>query len=145
LGESIRGFGANHFENADGSSGGWSYALPLLLAQQYRSALVHLADTGGPLGLLQATHLGLVMGEPLEDLGNVSSSSFPLLTSLLVELSNHLQYADAAAAIEYLIRIPDGGRKRSEVSYKDQQYLLARSGPLPSPHSPSTVFFRLLA
>ena len=51
-------------------SGGWAYSLPLMASQQYATAMASLADVGGGLGLLQATHVAVVgdaAGLPLND------------------------------------------------------------------------------
>jgi hypothetical protein len=114
FGKSIVALGPNYFEETVDSNG-WLYALPLLVTQQYRTALTHLVRVGGPLGLLQATHLGMVMGE-IQDLGSVVVGEQPMLTTLLIEFSQQLQIADAAAALEYLVRIPNPDRKSSEVA-----------------------------
>jgi len=114
LGKSIIDFGPKYFDENEESSG-WSYALPLLLTQQYQTALTHLANVGNSLGLLQATHLAMAMRE-IQDLGNVAFGEQPMLTTLLVEFSRQMQIADAPAALEYLVRIPNPDRRRSETA-----------------------------
>lgn len=119
VGQLIKNWGPSYFDETE-DSGGWAYALPLLATQQYRTALTHLAEKGGPLGLLQSTHLALVLtfaGTALVDLGQQEVSTTCLSTLLLVSYANHLESVDAPAALEYLVRIPDSGRKRKEVSY----------------------------
>ena len=128
LGESVRHFGPSHFED-DGDvlgsqslgitsranktplSGGWAFAIPLIICQQFESALTYLAKVGGPAGLLQATHIGLTLylgGIELVDLRaphpSASSSGSILLTSLL---SSYASALSSSAALEYLILIPD--------------------------------------
>ena len=131
LGESVRHFGPSHFED-DGDvlggqslgitssranetplSGGWAFAIPLIICQQFESALTYLAKVGGPAGLLQATHLALTLylgGIELVDLRSphpsASSSGSILLTSLLSSYASTLS-SKASAALEYLILIPD--------------------------------------
>lgn len=112
-GNAIVELGPKYFEET-GESCGWAYAWPLLLTQQYRASLTHLAKVGGPLGLLQATHLGITMTD-VQDLGNVVSGKETFLAHLLVELSQQLQIADASTALEYLIRIPNPDQKQREV------------------------------
>lgn len=120
LGKSIRDFGPEYF----GTQDPYSYAWPLLATQQYASALTHLASAGGPMGLLQATHLGLVLTSLLEigvvDLGARSGAdaSSNVLTSLLVKYSRSvlLPRVGAGAALEYLARIPTRARATNEVA-----------------------------
>eukprot|EP00542_Grammatophora_oceanica_P019654 CAMPEP_0194040570 /NCGR_PEP_ID=MMETSP0009_2-20130614/12534_1 /TAXON_ID=210454 /ORGANISM="Grammatophora oceanica, Strain CCMP 410" /LENGTH=524 /DNA_ID=CAMNT_0038683743 /DNA_START=35 /DNA_END=1609 /DNA_ORIENTATION=- len=121
LGASICDFGPSHFEtsNPHQNDGGWSFAFPLLLSQQYRSALSHLAQTGGPRGLLEATHLAILLGSDLSkvDVGAAAADySSCVLTSLLVEFAKQLQPVDPEAAIVYLVRIPADARKRTELA-----------------------------
>jgi hypothetical protein len=114
LGELIQTFGPQHFN--DEETGGWSYALPLLASQQFKTALAHLADAGGPTGLLQATHLGLVLsfaGVAVDDVGHDVSPQC-IVTLLLVAYVSKLP--TATAALEYLLRIPKKDRARKEVS-----------------------------
>ena len=118
LGGFIRGFGPDHFTDED--SGGWSYALPLMVSQQFKSALSYVADVGGPTGLLQATHLGLVLnlgGAAIEDIGQDLSSEC-ILSALLVAYASKLctqSPAGPKAALEYLRKIPSQSRVRKEV------------------------------
>ena len=143
LGASVRHWGPAHFEEEDDTggggmsfvsdtgtnqpplSGGWSYAIPLLASQQFESALTYLARVGGPAGLLQATHLAILMHLARIDLGDLTSGSISggerggrvLLTSLLSSYASTLQ--EARAALEYLVLIPDpvsAGASRSIVT-----------------------------
>jgi hypothetical protein len=136
LGEAVWHFGPSHFEDGEDVhggrsiyiasrtplaianetplSGGWAFAIPLMICQQFESALTYLAKAGGPAGLLQATHLALVLylgGMDLVDLRPPPSSASPggsiLLTSLLSSYSSTL--SKVAAALEYLVLIPDSG------------------------------------
>ena len=98
-------------------SGGWAYTMPLMVTQQYGSALAYLAEAGGGLGLLQATHLGVamdVMGLSSCDFtldGHKSlSSQETLLPMLVASYSSSLQGLDAAAALKYLVLLSDKGR-----------------------------------
>jgi hypothetical protein len=120
----LEDFGPNYF--GDPSTGGWSFALPLLVTQQYQKALTYLADAGGPMGLLQATHIGLILssaGIIIRNLRPNDSSATPdgsLQSSLLVAYSN-LLFSDpgnlgSLAAIEYLVRIPIPKRAHKEVA-----------------------------
>ena len=98
-------------------SGGWAYTMPLMVTQQYGSALAYLAEAGGGLGLLQATHLGVAM-----DMMGLSSCDFTLdghkslssqetlLPMLVASYSSSLQGLDAAAALKYLVLLSDKGR-----------------------------------
>jgi hypothetical protein len=119
LGEVIRGFGPDHF--SDEETGGWSYALPLLATQQFKTALSFLADAGGVTGLMQATHLGLTLslgGVAVEDAGRDASSE-SMVAALLVAYSSKLQAEPSAgvmASLEYLLRIPSKDRARKEIA-----------------------------
>jgi hypothetical protein len=126
LGRSIRDLGSEYFGTRDP----YSYAWPLLATQQYGTALRHLASTGGPVGLLQAAHLGLVMtnllGISLVDLrddeerdedSGIIDSSHELMTRLLVRYAHAiLPHAGAVAAMEYAVRIPTEARATLEVA-----------------------------
>lgn len=119
----VKRWGPQYFEAENESVlGGWGYTMPLLLTQQYESALIHLAEHGKnkPLLLSQSTHLGILLEfagielvdlKPQQDgserrmLGH-SISSMQLLTSLLVSYSVSFQSVDPEAALEYLVRIP---------------------------------------
>lgn len=121
IGASIRKYGPEYFGGAE-ENGGWGYALPLLATQQFKTALTFLAEAGGSTGLLQATHLGLVLsmgGIPLEDLGRPSSSTGDLATALLVKYATTLEHDPAlgvGAALEYLLRIPSKERSHKEIA-----------------------------
>jgi len=117
-GKSIRKYGPGHFGGTE--NGGWGYALPLLAAQQFQTALIYLAEAGGPMGLLQAVHLGLILsrgGIPLKDLGHPTSEAC-LLTALIVKYANLLETdsaQDIPAALEYLLTIPKKDKSQHEV------------------------------
>lgn len=119
IGASIRKYGPDYFGAEE--NGGWGYALPLLATQQFKTALAYLADAGGPTGLLQAVHLGLVFstkGMTVNDLGREASSGC-LVTALLAKYANLLEAEPtsvAGAGLEYLLRIPQKQRSRQEVS-----------------------------
>jgi len=105
-------------------SGGWAYTLPLLVSQQYATALAYLAEAGGGLGLLQATHVGVVMdvaGLSISDFtldneqrsnNSVSSklSQQTLLPMLVASYSASLQGLDAGAALKYLVLLSGKGK-----------------------------------
>ena len=120
IGESIKKYGPNYFGEDDNNEG-WGYALPLLASQQFKTALVFLAGSRSPLGLLQSVHLGLVMS-----LGNVNikdfgqdASSNGVVTELLVNYASALEVDPAIGPIgglDYLMKIPDKNRARQEVS-----------------------------
>ena len=118
IGSSIRKYGPDYFGGPE-ENGGWGYALPLLATQQFRTALTFLAEAGGPMGLLEATHLGLAfsMGSiPLNDLGRPSSTD--LLTALLVKYASTLEQDSSLGAspcLEYLLRIPSKDQSYKEV------------------------------
>jgi len=116
----LQQWGPKYFESDDhGSSGGWAYAMPLMIAQQLETALTHLATVGGALGLLQATHIGILLDAykiPLADLGqSPSTSNNKLLSSLLSSHCESIKAADPAAALEYLVRIPDEALMRTHI------------------------------
>ncbi|KAL7533165.1 hypothetical protein ACHAXR_005077, partial [Thalassiosira sp. AJA248-18] len=97
-------------------SGGWAYTLPLLVTQQYTTALAYLAEAGGGLGLLQATHLGVAMNVAGYSIGDftleeqANSSNSTLLPMLVASYSATLQVFDAAAALKYLVLLSDKGK-----------------------------------
>lgn len=96
-------------------SGGWAYTLPLLASQQYATALAYLAEAGGGLGLLQATHVGVVMdaaGLAVSDCSTVSddASSQTLVPMLVATFSASLQELDAEAALKYLVLLSGKGK-----------------------------------
>jgi hypothetical protein len=97
--------GKGHFQGDDATNS-WAYAMPLLLTQQYRASMLHLAKEGGDEGVLQATHLSLFLPE-LEEPN--------LLSSLLIELASNLKNVSAPSALEYLVRIPDQAQKRTQI------------------------------
>ncbi len=121
LGDSIKRYGAGYFE--DEEAFGWPFALPLLLTQQYKTALSYLAEAGGPMGLLQATHLGIALhlaGNSLKDYGDTTatSSNDNLFATLLEHYATYLRSEPAVgnvAAVEYLVRIPQRDRCMKEV------------------------------
>lgn len=103
-------------------SGGWAYTLPLLVSQQYATALAYLAEAGGGLGLLQATHVGVVMDMAglsicdfsldREQLGkSLSTSQQMLLPMLVASYSASLQGLDAGAALKYLVLLYGTNKK----------------------------------
>lgn len=116
-------FGLEYFH--DSNSGGWSFAIPLLLTQQYKRALAHLAEKGGPIGLLFASHLGLILGcsgIPARDLVarvDEMGDDDDIVPSLMVDYANYL-LSDlnfgSVAAFEYLVRIPYTPRALNELS-----------------------------
>lgn len=124
VGKTILKFGASYFD--DKESGGWSYCLPLIATQQFRTACHHLVLEGGALGRLQATHLGLLLetdsvGAELNNLGESEhQASGSLLTQLLVDYSNWLHGQPsfgALASLEYLQLIPNRTLMMDKVSF----------------------------
>mmetsp|Transcript_24341 Transcript_24341/g.37515 ORF Transcript_24341/g.37515 Transcript_24341/m.37515 type:complete len:682 (-) Transcript_24341:307-2352(-) len=114
LGKNIKTYGPAHFEKG-ASTKGWGYAYPLLVSQQWGSALSHLASIGGSKDLLEATHLALVIAwyrgfvesKLLKDKVSMDGGTCKLLTSLFGNYSKTFQDADPAAAVGYLVQIPD--------------------------------------
>ena len=102
LGELLLYWGPAHFQK-DSNNDSWSYVYPLLVAQQWEKALTHLAENSNS-GLLEATHLGIVLGNS-RVFGLENSSGNHLLTSLLVSYSTSIQAHDPEAALEYLVLI----------------------------------------
>lgn len=91
----------------------WGYALPLMAAQQYSEALMHVAKTN----LLQATHMALMLDAANIDLNEAGSTqASSLVTTFLVDYANKLQQKDSFAAAEYLVRIPNERKAQTEVS-----------------------------
>jgi len=109
----VRELGTKHFGN------GWAFVQPLLLTGQYASALKHVTDTEG---LCQAAHLAYVMHTCDVDVCDgegTRESSSETVSSMLAQYADELQ--DLAelgrnAAMEYIVRIPDLRRSRSEAA-----------------------------
>jgi hypothetical protein len=100
-------------------SGGWAYALPLLLSQQYATAMGYLAEAGGGLGLLQATHVGIAMNAAglslvnfvlTEELSSMISNQEVLLPMLVASYSASLQGVDVGGALKYLVLLSGKGK-----------------------------------
>jgi hypothetical protein len=111
IGAKIKELGPNHFQG-DGCINTWSYVTPLLLTQQYFTAMLHLAESDGQCGVLQATHLGLFLPE-LQDLGEPTTRC--LLTNLLVEFASKYTASNPHTALQYLVLIPNHSQKRKKV------------------------------
>ena len=111
IGLKIKELGPRHFQGDD-STNVWSYVMPLLLTQQYRSSMLHLAESDGRESLLQATHLSLFLPE-LKDLDGPASQC--LLTKLLVEYAAMFAPSSPSNALQYLILIPDQSLRRSKI------------------------------
>ena len=133
IGASVRKYGPSYF-TADGC-GEWNYVLPLIVSQQFETALSYLGQAGGSTGLLQAVHLGIVFALSqvnVVDLGDASSSSRGssprvVVTTLLVNyatLSEREPSARVLASLEYLLKIP-----RTEESNHQVANLVHRSPP----------------
>ena len=103
LGDLLTYWGPGHFQK-DSNNDSWAYAYPMLVAQQWEKALTHLAENSNS-GLLEATHLAIVLGNG-RVFGVSNSSGNQLLTSLLVSYSTSIQNRDPEAALEYLVLIP---------------------------------------
>lgn len=128
VGKQILGYGAGYFSDQD--SGGWSYSLPLIAVQQYRTALSYLVEAGGATGLMQATHLGMLLsscGATLDNLGD--SKPLPksnLVTKLLVDYATWLHadpYSGAECALVYFACVPTKPLLTKEVSRTDKKCL----------------------
>jgi len=121
LGSEIRKLGSGYF--GDELSGGWSYSLPLFATQQYRTGLTYLTQVGGDAGLLQATHLGMLLascGVDVDNLGDTEASSGRLVNSLLVEYSTWLHMDPQFGpfrSLEYLRWIPNTHIVMNEVRW----------------------------
>jgi nuclear pore complex protein Nup93 len=117
-------FGVDYFH--DPSSGGWSFALPLLLTQQYQKALVHLTEDGGVMGLFFAIHIGLILSAAnisVTDLGVTEgevNNDTSVLSTLIVLYANVMSSESVTfgpmKAIEYLVRIPSRYFAQKEVA-----------------------------
>eukprot|EP00537_Pseudo-nitzschia_pungens_P007604 CAMPEP_0172360216 /NCGR_PEP_ID=MMETSP1060-20121228/4294_1 /TAXON_ID=37318 /ORGANISM="Pseudo-nitzschia pungens, Strain cf. cingulata" /LENGTH=891 /DNA_ID=CAMNT_0013082157 /DNA_START=203 /DNA_END=2878 /DNA_ORIENTATION=+ len=125
IGASVRKYGPSYF-TGDGC-GEWNYVLPLMVSQQFETALSYLGQAGGPTGLLQATHLGIVFALArvnVADLGDASSSSRgssprDVVTTLLVNyaiLSEREPSARVLASLEYLLMIPNTEESNHQVA-----------------------------
>jgi len=113
--EKIKFWGPTYFEPKSSTSitKCWSYAIPLLVCQQFQSFLIYLVDHSSTyLELLFATHMALVLHRasiPLVDF--VSSpqdnSSDKLLTRILITYAQTYQFSDPILALDYLVLIPN--------------------------------------
>jgi hypothetical protein len=74
--------------------------------------MLHLAESDGQCGVLQATHLGLFLPE-LQDLGEPTTRC--LLTNLLVEFASKYTASNPHTALQYLVLIPNHSQKRKKV------------------------------
>lgn len=114
LGESILDCGPAYFGDPD--SGGWSYALPLLLTQQYEACLRHLAETSS-VGLMQAAHIGLVfVSSGMTRSHSNDGSVEELVASLLGSYSSNVSSILGHNVLVYLVRVPDKKRARQEIA-----------------------------
>ena len=114
IGAKIKEWGPKHFQG-DEFSNAWSYVTPLLLTQQYYTAMLHLAESGGDFGIMQATHLSLFLPD-LQDLGEPSTTTTTcLLTNLLVEFASKYTANNPSHALQYLVLIPSPIQKRKKV------------------------------
>jgi hypothetical protein len=150
MGERIKASGSEYFEgnlsnnsqnNDEIKSFGFTYAMPLLLCQCYKSAIVHIARTGQGFGLCLAIQMVLELNKHnsshnncimLVDLvdeqrmaaaGNeneLRNENNSVVSTLLVAYSKELQ-AQKAMALEYLLYIPD--TVPSSISLKDGRSL----------------------
>ena len=123
VGANVRKYGPSHFA-ADGS-GEWGYVLPLIASQQFETALSYLAEAGGPNGLMQSVHLGIVFDlaqVKVSDLGDSSSrgsTSKDVVTALLVNyatLSEREPSARLLASLEYLSKIKNHDESNYQIS-----------------------------
>jgi Nup93/Nic96 len=125
LGETMMKLGSSYYD--DPLSGGWSFALPLLATQQSQKALMWLAEAGGKCGLMQATHIGLVMslaGIPIRNIGRGETKADGTLSSLLVAYPKNIYVEHGSfVALDYLVQIPNKVRLCKEVAM-----LIATSG-----------------
>jgi hypothetical protein len=114
--ETIQAEGAERSHNNE--TGGWSYALHLLVSQQYARAFVHLAESGKDV-LLHAAHLTLVLATAGVDISNLGEGNLnkDLVAKIVAAYANQLlELAGSQAALDYLIRIPDKALACKEVA-----------------------------
>jgi Nup93/Nic96 len=113
VGESIRKWGPSYFAAND--AGAWGYCLPLLCAQQFRTALSFLAEAGGAMGMVEAVHLGLIFtmaGVEVSDLDESDPVGPPcrdVATVLLTKYAQMLEMTPSVgivAPLQYLLQIP---------------------------------------
>ena len=110
LADNVKHYGPAHFEDGLEQSDGWVYAMLLLLCQQMKSGLGHLAGKSAE-GLCVAVHLGLALDEQgigLTDLSKAddATSSEDDLATLVAAYATSLQDISPAAALDYLVHIP---------------------------------------
>ena len=116
LGDQLITWGPSHFQQSTDVVDPWSYAFPLLMSQKWETALSHLAETGGAAGLMEATHVAIVLGKRGAFGDDEHSVNNTLLKNLIVAYSSTLQGVDPEASVEYLARIPGTCSGNSGVS-----------------------------
>jgi hypothetical protein len=130
IGAKIRKYGPAHFAG-EVETGAWGFSFPLLASQQFKTALLFLAENGGPKGLMQATHIALafyVAGIEVSDLVEPSrnKSSVGDIVGILLTKYAQLLEKDASsgvlAALQYLLRIPS-----KQDSFDEIASLISRS------------------
>lgn len=126
FGNDILNFGASYFQ--DEESAGWSYALPLLVSQQYARAFVHLAESGKDV-LLQTTHLTLLLasgGVQISNFGEAAGDRHYVAKFVEAYANCLLQMgAGPLGALDYIIRIP-----QTEVARKEIAKLISNTGQI---------------
>jgi len=129
LAENVKHWGPEYFEDGNGDSDGWSYAMPLLLCQQTKSALSHLAGKSG-VGLCLAVQLSLAIrgtGITLEDLTKTTENSSDesgeeeFLAALIIAFAKNLQTIAPEGALDYLVHVP--GKIETGIQSKAGKYL----------------------
>lgn len=125
LGDNIKTWGADYFEGTPG----WSYALPLILSQQFYTAMAHLASSADQ-GLLVATHLSLALhssGAKITDTNiDKDESNTEFLCSILYAYADALQILTPCGALLYLTFIPRQAASTEEASGKQKVAIYSR-------------------
>ncbi|KAL3916530.1 MAG: hypothetical protein SGILL_005138 [Bacillariaceae sp.] len=123
VGTDIRRLGHSHFDTD--ANGPWAYCLPLMVSQQCQTALSFLAEAGGEMGLLEATHLGLAFlsaNVKVTDLGKTLPAGHghrDLSSTLLVQYAKLLERMPSFGlrqSLQYLLNIPSEMDRKNEIA-----------------------------
>jgi hypothetical protein len=106
LGSKLVVWGPEYFQQEE-ENNAWAFAYPLLVAQQWETALGHLSKNGC---LMEAAHLAFVLSREGAFTGD--ESGVRLVTKLLIDYSKNIQSQDPARALVYLAVLPQNVKEQ---------------------------------